>query len=193
MTRSSTTTKGFGVPDVPMPHQFEVRIPQARTAPVEIWEDFGAAAQDTANAKLCRVEVPRDTWRKVSDGLKKHLNRRLKEKGIKASRFATGENKVERLLGRELAVLAWAIEDATVTEAAIAFTRWSSHRPEELWWLFQQIDRDGGEWDSPKTGWRAAIRHALIREGDVQEIRPKRARPVLKDVTPELPDLFKNT
>jgi hypothetical protein len=128
--------------------------------------------------------------RGAARGLKQHLNRRLKEKGIKASRFATGENKVERLLGRELVVLAWAIEDATADEAAIAFTRWSSHRPEELWWLFQQIDRDGGEWDSPKTGWRMAVRHALIREGEVQQPRPRRPRPALEEPTP---DLFSNT
>ena len=116
--------------------------------------------QDTANAKLCRVEVPRDAWRKVTDGLKGHLNRRLKEKGLKVCRFATGDNRVERILGRELMVLAWAIEDATADEAAIAFTRWSSHRPEELWWLFQQIDRDGGEWDSrgPAGAWRSGTR-----------------------------------
>ena len=74
-------------------------------------------------------------------------------------------------------MLAWAVEDATPDEAAIAFTRWSSHRPEELWWLFQQIDRDGGEWDSPKTGWRIAIRHALIRDGEDAPKANRRPRP----------------
>ena len=179
----------FGVPDVQAPHHFLVRIPQARGASVEVWEDFGAAAVGTSMERLCRAEVPRDVWRKVTDGLKGHLNRRLKEKGLKVCRFRTGDNKVERILGRELMVLAWAIEDATADEAAIAFTRWSSYRPEELWWLFQQIDRDGGEWDDPRTGWRAAIRHALIREGDADAKKPKRPRPKLTDATP---DLFKN-
>lgn len=190
MTKALPDTHGFGVPSGPMPHQFLVRIPQAKGAPVEIWEDFGAAAKDTAHERLCRAEVPREAWRKVSEGLRGYLNRRLKEKGLKVARFRTGETCVERILGREMMVLAWAIEDATATEAAIAFNRWSSHRPEELWWLFQQIDRDGGEWDSPKTGWRMAIRHALIREGDVGETRPKRPRPGLEEATP---DLFSTT
>ena len=181
-------THGFGVPNVPLPHQFLVRVPSGRAERVEVWEDFGASAVGTAAQKLCRVAVPRGSWRQVAEGVKSHLNRRLKEKDLKASRFSTGENRVERILGRELCVLAWAIEDAIPDEAAIAFTRWSSHRPEELWWLFQQIDRDGGEWDSPRTGWRIAIRHALIREGDEGTRAVRRSRP--KTATEKTPDLF---
>lgn len=181
-------THGFGVPNDMAPHQFLVRIPAGRADPVEVWEDFGAAAVGSAAQKLCRVAVQQDTWRQVAEGVKFHLNRRLKEKDLKASRFNTGENRVERILGRELCVLAWAIEDATPNEAAIAFTRWSSHRPEELWWLFQQIDRDGGEWDSPKTGWRIAIRHALIKDGEEGLNTTRRPRPTTP--TEKIPDLF---
>lgn len=180
-------THGFGVPNDPLPHQFLVRIPAGRADPVEIWEDFGAAAVGTTSQKLCRAAVSRDTWRQVAEGVKSHLNRRLKEKELKASRFNSGENRVERILGRELCVLVWAIQDATPDEAAIAFTRWSSHRPEELWWLFQQIDKDGGEWDSPKTGWRIAIRYALIRDGDEAQKLARRPRPTTSaDKTPDL-------
>ena len=183
-------THGFGAPNTSLPHQFFVRIPKGKAAPIEVWEDFGAAAVGTATQKLCRAAVPRKTWQRVTQGLKSHLNRRLKEKGIKASRFATGDNRIERILGRELCVLAWAVEDATSDEAVIAFTRWSSHRPEELWWLFQQIDKDGGEWDSPRTGWRSAIRHALIRDSENLPKTPRRPRPT----TPaeKAPDLFSN-
>ena len=182
-------THGFGVPNDPLPHQFLVRIPSGRTDPVEVWEDFGAAAAATASQKLCRIVVPREAWRQVAEGVKSHLNRRLKAKGLKGSRFVIGENRVERILGRELCVLAWAVEDATPDESLIAFTRWSSHRPEELWWLFQQIDRDGGEWNSPKTGWRIAIRHALIRDGDEVPQTPR--RPLLSMPAEKTPDLFR--
>ncbi len=181
-------THGFGVPNDPLPHQFLVRIPAGRTDPVEVWEDFGAAGVGTAAQRICRAAMPRDTWRQVAEGVKAHLNRRLKGKGLKTSRFNARDNQVERILGRELCVLAWAIENATPDEAAIAFTRWSSHRPEELWWLFQQIDKDGGEWDSPKIGWRIAIRHALIREGEEVSLGARRVRPA---TPPEkIPDLF---
>ncbi|MFP2873300.1 anti-phage-associated DUF3780 domain-containing protein [Acetobacter tropicalis] len=181
-------THGFGVPNDPLPHQFLVRIQPGHADPVEVWEDFGASAVGTMEQKLCRVAVPRTTWRQVADGVKSHLNRRLKEKDLKGSRFATGNNRVERILGREVCVLAWAIENATPDQAAIAFTRWSSYRPEELWWLFQQIDKDGGEWDSPNTGWRVAIRHALIR--DEAPETPRRPRP--KSPIEKIPDLFRD-
>lgn len=181
-------THGYGVPNDPLPHQFLVRIPSGRMDPVEVWEDFGAAGLGSAVQKLCRAAISRDTWRQVAEGVKGHLNRRLKEKELQASRFNTGDNRVERILGRELCVLAWAIEDATPDEAAIAFTRWSSHRPEELWWLFQQIDRDGGEWDSSKTGWRLAIRHALIRDVKETAKTARRVRPT--SPAENTPDLF---
>lgn len=183
-------THGFGVPNSPLPHQFLVRIPLGRNDPIEVWEDFGAAGVGSTAQKLCRAAVPRDAWYQVAEGVKSHLNRRLKEKNLKACRFNTGDNRVERILGRELCVLAWAIEDATSDEAAIAFTRWSSHRPEELWWLFQQIDKDGGEWDSPKIGWRVAIRHALIKDGDEAPTAARRPRP--KTFMEKIPDLFRD-
>jgi len=186
MAETKDITHGFGVPNDPMPHQFLVRIPKGRLDPVEIWEDFGAAAIGSSSQTLCRAVIARENWHQVAEGLKSYLNRRLKEKGIRGSRFSMGDNRIERILGREICVLSWSIEDATRSEAAIAFTRWSSHRPEELWWLFQQIDRDGGEWDAPKTGWRVAIKHALIREEDEVPQRPRRTRPALEAETPDL-------
>ena len=181
-------THGFGVPNDAMPHQFLVRIPKSRNDPVEVWEDFGAAAAGTKVEKICRGMVQRDVWGRVSDGVKSHLNRRLKEKDFKSSRFSIGDNRVERILGREMCVLAWAIEDADADEAAIALARWSSHRPEELWWLFLQIDNDGGDWDSPKTGWRVAIRHAMIRDKEESPNPTRRLRPNLPSET--TPNLF---
>jgi hypothetical protein len=186
MKTAQDITYGFGVPNTPMPHQFIVTIPSGNNDPIEIWEDFGAAAAGTSGQKLCRVIVPRKVWRQIAEGLKAHLNRRLKEKNLKSSRFAVGANRVDRILGREISVLAWAIEDATEDEAAVAFSRWSMHRPEELWWLFQQVDRDAGEWDDNKDGWRMAVRHALIPTAKAAPTKKKRPRPVVDTKTPDL-------
>ena len=162
-------TIGFGVPNVVCPHHFVVRIPAGRSDPVVIVEDYGLDG-DTIDAKpVSRVIVSRDAWRVVADPLKAYLNRRLKDKINKrhpAIRFSAGDNKVERLLGHEVAVLAWAIEQADEDEARIAFTRWASHRPEELHWLYQQIVADAGRPDNEPTGWRLAIKQALIVKDD---------------------------
>ena len=179
-------THGFGVPNRMNPHQFLVEIPKSRIENVEISEDFGAAALGTGVQKLNRAVIPRRVWTKVAPGLQSYLKRRLKEKQIRVSRFSTGENRIERILGREICVLAWAIEDATPEEAVIALLRWSSYRPEEMWWLFLQIDRDGGEWDSPRSGWRGAIKQALIRGEDIVSATARKPRPKISDPTPDL-------
>ena len=188
MSSETVITHGFGVPNTPMPHQFVVRIPSGRTEQIEIWEDFGVSTEDVSYSKICRVLIPRNVWREISDGVKAHMNSRLKAKGIKGSRFSVGDNRVERILGRELCVLAWAIEGAGPDEAKRALTRWASYRPEEHWWLFQQIDRDSGEWDGPGTGWRTAIRHALMHAGD-EKTEPRRKRGT-RSSSDEEPNLF---
>lgn len=159
-------TIGFGVPNVTGPHHFVVQIPAGRKEPVVIVENYGCNGE-TINARpVPRVIVSRDAWRVVADPLKAYLNRRLKEKGFKVSRFSAGDNKVERLLGHEVAVLAWTIEQADEDEARIAFTRWAAHRPEELHWLYQQIVGDAGKPENEPTGWRLAIKQALIVKDD---------------------------
>ena len=51
--------------------------------------------------------------------------------------------------------------------------------------------RTAGEWDSPKTDWRIAIRHALIRDDEDVPKTTRRPRPKLP--TEKTPDLFSDT
>jgi hypothetical protein len=177
---------GFGVPNDIEPHRFVVKIPQHRGEAVSIDENFGAAGLASNLRSICRVRIPRPTWRAVADEVKVYLNRRLREKGIRAGRFETGEVLVERLLGRELTVLGWAIEEMSPEEAAACVPKWASYRPEELWWLFNQIDRDAGEYDDARTGWRRGIRHVFApATAPAIEKRAKR-RSVDRSHTPDL-------
>ncbi len=165
----ASETIGFGVPNVVGPHHFVVQIPAGRNDPVVIVENYGCNGE-TINARpVPRVIVSRDAWRVVADPLKAYLNKRIKDKIDKkhpSVRFSIGDNKVERLLGHEVAVLAWAIEQADEDEARIAFTRWAAHRPEELHWLYQQIVGDAGKPENEPVGWRLAIKQALIVKDD---------------------------
>lgn len=187
---TAKTTLGFGVPNVVAPHHFVVQIPAGR-APVAIVENYGANGPDVDAKPVPRVLVQRDAWRVVADPLRAYLNQRLKSKGFKGSRFAIGENPVERLLGHEVAVLAWAIEKATEDEARIAFTRWATHGPEELHWLYQQIAMDAGRPEHEPTGWRLAIKQALIVKDDRPAFRrdiagPKKSKASDKGEQPSL-------
>src|SRR3954463_1779917 len=106
-------TEGFGAPVGVDPHHVCVDIPKGRSDRVRIIEKFGIRA-GTAGLpeRIVRVELDRAKWTAISDQVKRVFNERLKEKGIEGSRWVTGENKMDRLLGKELCVLAWAIENA---------------------------------------------------------------------------------
>ena len=60
----------------------------------------------------------------MAEEAKRVLNERLKEKKLATSRWSSGTNKVERLLGRELCVLAWAVEAAPKDLIPDAMRNW---------------------------------------------------------------------
>ena len=136
-TKKAFKTIGFGCPNDTDPHHFVVTIPKERNKQVTITEHFGLT--DEANGlpeKVDRVRIDKVQWRAIADNTKSVLNERLRDKGYKTSRWQTGENKVERLLGRELTVLAWAIELADADLIPAAIKNWVGLKPEERWWLF---------------------------------------------------------
>ena len=178
--------QGFGAPTTAAPHHIFVRIPSDRNGQVEIWEDFGAAGVGSSVARICRVILPRPVWRAIADPVRTYLNRRLRDHKVPTSKFVLGaDNRIDRILGREIAVLAWAVADMTPEEAEAATVRWAAYRPEELWWLFIQADVDGGEWDDPADGWRLALRHAFA--APVTPSKKRRSRYPLRNNNLELP------
>ncbi len=103
-------TIGFGVPNEMDPHHFTVEIPAARTEPVVITEHFGLQCGTNGMPdSIVRSRLPRTAWSAIAEEAKRVLNERLKEKKLSTSRWSSGVNKVERLLGRELCVLAWGV------------------------------------------------------------------------------------
>lgn len=183
------TYKGFGVPETTLPHCFRITIPAGRGGMVEIVEDFGVSGDAVGLRSICRARLPRPVWRSVADEVKAYLNRRLKEKGLKGSSFKPGvDTLVDRLLGREITVLAWAIETHDAETAASCVPKWAAYRPEELWWIFAQIDRDAGEFDDPHTGWRAGITSLLLPAQAPAVARSRKRRKVAH--IDGAPDLF---
>jgi hypothetical protein len=87
----------------------------------------------------------------------------LKERKLTTSRWKVGVNKVDRLLGKELCVLAWATEQATPDEnkGPVICSKWSALRPEERWWLFSMTAAEGGMAEDQERGWRKALFFAL--------------------------------
>ena len=177
MTSQTLKMVGFGAPDVLGAHVFRVEIPRARTEGVVIIEQYGyRGGHGGVPEEESRVRLHRHIWTGVRDTAQREFNTRLKATKLPAGRWSVGDNLVDRILGKELCVLAWAAEEATDDELPIICTRWSALRPEERWWLFAMTAAEAGLPEDRSRGWRKALRSALS-DGEKSAPRPRPAEP----------------
>lgn len=176
-------TVDFGAPAAFGAHVFRVEIPASRTGKVVIVEDYGyRGCEGGIPPYEERVILERRVWSKIADVARREFNVRLKAAKLKTGRWHTGTNLVERLLGRELCVLAWAAEKATDEEIAVIGSKWAALRPEERWWLFMVTVAEAGLPDDYNRGWRRAL-HLALSDGDTPKPTRRRPRPKESDVT----------
>ena len=168
-------TYGFGVDPEQNPNHFYALIstkePNATASPVQIYERYSwttCGEQKLDPADRLRVEISRHKWGKVKDVLTAEFNSRLKKDGLKTGRFAAnGGTPVERLFGKEMMVLLWAIEDCDPSAISTAARNWQGLLPEERWWLYTMTNAATGELHE-KKGWRRALRYALCENPVVE-------------------------
>lgn len=167
----------FGASKTLGSHVFLVDIPVSRSAPVLVIESYGYRGGDRGiPEKETRVQLDRNKWTQIADVCRGNFNERLKAKKIPTGRWHTGMNKLDKLLGKELCVLAWACEPANLEQVPVICQRWVSLRPEERWWLFRMTVAEAGLVQDYNRGWRKALFHALS-DGKIDERRPRRPRP----------------
>lgn len=175
-------TVDFGAPTSFGAHVFRVEIPASRSEPVIVIEDYGYRGHEGGVPKdEERVVLKRPVWSAIADIARREFNDRLKEAKIPVGRWHTGNNLVDRLLGRELCVLAWAAETATDVQLPIICAKWAALRPEERWWLFAMTVAEAGVPEDTQRGWRRALFHALS-DGEKRPSSRKRRRPVEQDL-----------
>jgi hypothetical protein len=169
---------GFDCPDYYAEHCFMVHIPRTANEQVAFFEVFGHQPQPTvrewAPESILRGVLARDKWNIISKEVRLEFNRRLKQERKRAGRWLAGENGVQRLLGKELLVLVWAVEQEIVSEdqTLVAVTNWLGLKPEERWWLYTMTAAATGYASQQGLGWREALRNALTfgTDKDVQNI-----------------------
>ncbi len=169
-------TLGFGVPATSDPHHFKVIIPKTNNGKVQISEYLGLQAQSDEFAVIDRVLLVRHRWTAIRSEVQRTFNARLKEHKLKTSAWKIGENPLDRLLGKELCVLAWAVENMEMENIPIAVRNWLALRPEERWWLFGMTAISTGGINDGEKGWRIALRHALgdVAQSDFLQTRERR-------------------
>ena len=174
MPRKKQNIIDFGFnPDV-TEHYFLVSMPASRskTAIVTISEHFelqkmekGKELYTSLNNENAQIKVLLDRfrWDEIADETKAEFNRRLRTQGTKTANWKKkGQIFVEKTLGKELVLLAWAIENCDPVLISTGIRNWLGLVPEERWWLYTMTNASTGHALNDKNkGWRKAIRFAL--------------------------------
>ena len=191
----ATKTIGFGFDPAGSEHHFRVTIPSNKDVHIYIsehftWDDSDARQELTfalgADDSKMRVVLSRSKWHEIEEALHMEFSQRLREAGIKSTKWKAGRTPVSRTLGKELVLLAWAIEDADPALIPIAIKNWLGLAPEERWWLFTMTNAATGHAITGRNrGWRKAVRYALT-ENPVSEHRSSKwISPLFADVEDE--------
>ncbi len=171
-------TLGFGFVPAESEHHFLVSLSPKKKEFVFVSEHFTWEETDEArelsfalgreDSKI-KVYLDRVKWDAIADALRVEFNGRLKKNGLKAGQWKEGQTPVSRLFGKELVLLAWAVEDADPALIPAAVKNWLGLTPEERWWLFTMTNAATGHAVTGKNkGWRKAVRYALT-ENPVSE------------------------
>ncbi|MBU4288729.1 MAG: DUF3780 domain-containing protein, partial [Proteobacteria bacterium] len=110
-----------------------------------------------------KVILKRFMWDDIAEETKAEFNRRLRTYGIEPGTWKKkGQIHLERTLGKELVLLAWAIEECDPVLISTAVRNWLGLAPEERWWLYTMTNASTGHaLNDRNKGWRKAIRFAL--------------------------------
>jgi len=187
---------------------FLVHIPPGSTLPVDISEHLSWNADRIAESVHLGIEredgqvrcrLPRAKWNEIAETLRAEFNVRLRRTGRKPGKWRAGYNAVGRTLGKELTLLAWAIEDADPALIGTAIANWQGLQPEERWWLYTMTAAATGNCVTGRNrGWRKAVRYALTenpvtgRIGD-RPIIPEFFRLVSESLPEETDPTYKET
>lgn len=155
---------GFGYIPEETKHHFLVVIPRSQNQKITVYERFdwddSEIQQSDIDYRSLKVRIDKHKWDLVKDALQQEFNNTLKENNILVGRFKIGEVPIDRLLGKEMVLLLWAIEDSDPKLIPVALKNWLGLSREERWWLFTMTNAVTGQADD-KRGWRKAIRYAL--------------------------------
>ena len=171
-TKAKPAYLGFGFNPSESSHHFLVTLPGKKkdefvyvTEHLSYDEEEGRRELSFALGQednKVRVVLPLAKWERIAEVLKAEFNQRLKKNGVKSGRWKVGRNPVARLFGKELVLLAWAIEDTDPALISTAIRNWQGLAEEERWWLFTMTNAATGHAITGKNkGWRKAVRFAL--------------------------------
>ena len=129
---------GFGYIPEETKHHYLVRISRSKAQKVSVYERFNWDDEEPQETEIeyknTKVIIDRHKWDLVKDAIQNELNRTLKSNSIAVGRFKAGDTPIDRLLGKEMILLLWAIEDSDPSLIPTAIRNWLGFSREERWW-----------------------------------------------------------
>lgn len=169
-TLLAQVSRSFGFDPAESRHHFVVSVPRGAKQDIEIsehftWNEKSGSSPVTLGGDedgQIRVVLARPKWDAIADDVRAAFNTRLKKMGRRPGSWKVGKNLLRRELGKELVLLAWAIEEADPGLILNALANWQGLVPEERWWLYTQTAAATGHGLRDRgKGWRKAVRFAL--------------------------------
>lgn len=154
---------GFGFEPKRSPYHFAVHLDSGDEGLVSIEERF--ACEDAAEGRSPSLKVVLDAyrWSRIAEQLRANFNKRLRNDGFPTAKWtSSGDTLLAAHLGKELTLLAWAVEEADPTLIPNMVANWLGLAPEERWWLYTTINATAGHpLHGRNRGWRKAIKIAF--------------------------------
>jgi Protein of unknown function (DUF3780) len=187
ISKKNDSILGFGFSAEHTEHCFLVTFPASRSKDAEImisehfhWQPEADAPVDFSfnnEDRMLKVSLKRVVWEQIEEEVKAEFNRRLRSMGVKTGRWIKkGQVPVDRSLGKELTLLAWAIENADPALIPTAIRNWLGLAPEERWWLYTMTNAATGALKDHNRGWRKAVRFALTENPVMDSVLRNRHR-----------------
>ncbi len=159
---------GFGFLPKESEHHFLVNILSNEVVIAEQFVYDPSASLAELNYRIgrqnneIRVILHRKKWDLIAEETQAEFNRRLKLNKLSLGKWVKNRNYVTRLLGKELVLLCWAVEEVEAAVIPTAIQNWLGLKPEERWWLYTMTNAATGHaiYDR-NVGWRKAVRYAL--------------------------------
>ncbi len=133
--------------------------------------------------RIVVADIAGSTWRKISQRAVRELALGMDEGERlpkKAPSLKTGVNRLSPLIGRELALLLWVLQEEGALEQLEAILHgWRELAREERWWLYAKAATPGQRMG---VGWRRALFHALSEVAETRDETPVTEKKSLQKV-----------
>lgn len=157
---------GFGFDPGESLHHFAVVIPEDENTAVIIEERFVWGSEgESENPKdpSPKAVLDRYRWERIAEAAQAQFNTRIRTAGHRSVPWKKGgNNTLAPHFGKELTLLAWAVEDIDESFISHIIDNWAGLVPEERWWLYTTINATFRKPEIGRDrGWRKAIKIAF--------------------------------